>query len=111
MMFRPLLIAGSLAMLTACAAQSEAPPGDRAAPPASAASGASGPAVCETADYAWAVGEPWEAVRERVEAQVEAENLTLRALGSGDPMTMDYRRDRLTLVYTDKGVVESVDCV
>lgn len=103
MMFRPLLIAGSLAALAACAAETEAP--------SPSAASANEPGVCDEAAWAWLVGESWEEARPRVEARTEAENLTLRALGSGDPMTMDYRMDRLTVVFTDKGVVESADCV
>lgn len=114
-MLRPLLIAGSFAMLAACGMEAEEPPprGPLTAPPADLSTAPADDeeqGVCEVEAFAWLPGQPWPEARAEAEAQVTDENLTMRVVEPGGMMTMDYRMDRLTVLLSADGTVDEVRC-
>ena len=85
-----------LLLLAACASQ----PSDQAAPPT---------AACDAdAAQAW-IGKP--ATEANVQAAFKASGAnTLRALKPGQPMTMDYRMDRVNVLQDAAGNIEKISC-
>jgi hypothetical protein len=87
----------ALLLLAACASQ----PSDQAAPPSAGACDAD-------AAQAW-IGKP--ATEANVDAAFKASGAkTLRALKPGQPMTMDYRIDRVNVLQDAAGNIEKISC-
>ena len=91
-----LIAAGAVAALAACA-----PIETAEAPPA----GAAGPKVCRADNYQRYVGKP------RSELPAMPADESWRVLCSTCAATMDYREDRLTIVFdTTTQVIQSARC-
>ena len=109
-MSRSLFAATMILSLAACAANAPAtteptatePTPAQAAPPAAAMQ-------CDAAKAQWAVGQT--ASQDVVDKVVkESGSSTSRVLKPGQPMTMDYREDRVNIHVDDKNVITEVKC-
>lgn len=99
-----LVAATALVLLGACAGMAPAQEDD-AMPPAIP------PAeddTCAAAGLADMIGAPREAVEAALAERVAAR--TARVLAPGQPMTMDYRADRINVMLDDDGVVTRLTC-
>lgn len=109
-MSRSLFAATMILSLAACAANTPATPEPAAAEstPAEAA-----PPVaamqCDAAKAQWAVG---QAASPDVVVKVvkDSGSSTSRVLAPGQPMTMDYREDRVNIHVDGKNVITEVKC-
>lgn len=100
-----LFVSALILSLTACAANtpttSEPMPAESTPPAASS--------KCDASKTQWAVGQA--ASQDVVDKIVkDSGSSTSRVLKPGQPMTMDYREDRVNIHTDDKNVVTEVKC-
>ncbi len=96
MSLRPLLLLSAVLALAACAS-----------PPTAEAPVATGPCNAEAARSH--IGKP--ATDANVQAAFKASGArTMRSLKPGQPMTMDYREDRVNILQDASGTIEKISC-
>ena len=67
------------------------------------------PAMCDAAPAQERVGETYsEALGQQLQELTGA--TILRAVREGDPVTMDFRPERLTVVWNDEGEIVKISC-
>lgn len=91
------------ALLAACVTKQQAPVPAPAKPPAESSDG------CDASKAAFAQGEMYSDELAQRARQASGAR-TVRSLRPGQPVTMEYRYDRLNLELSQSGRIESVRC-